>query len=114
MNIFLQAMTAFFAVIGLFECVWQIILFATRRSVRCRRARIILEADDCTDPEFLTENLRLLTDQIAACSQTEVWLICRPGTEREDFYHRLANRYEGVRILSPEEASAEFAEEFSI
>ncbi len=107
MTILLQALTAFFAVIGLFEVIWQIILFFTRRSVKGKRTRILIETDERTDPAFLAEDLHLLTNRLTACSDVKIWLICPSGAKQERICRYVAERDPAVRIIPPERLEEE-------
>ena len=105
--ILLQALTAFFAVIGLFEVCWQIILFFTRRSVKDMRVRILVQTDETADPAFLAEDLRILSNRLAVCRDPQLWLICPKQAEQEAYCRYIAARNETVRIVSPEELGEE-------
>lgn len=107
MNILLQALTAFFAVIGLFETVWQILLFFTKHSVRGQRTRIIIETNEDTDPAFLAEDLHLLSNRLTACKDTRVWLLCNPGAKQEKACRYLAERNSSIRVIPPEKLAEE-------
>lgn len=99
MEILLQALTAFFAVVGLFETVWQILLFFTRKSLKGHRTRIIIETHDTTDPAFLMEDLRLLSNRLTVCKDLRVWLLCPPGAKQESTCRYVADRNPSVRVF---------------
>lgn len=103
MNIILQALTAFFAVIGLFETLWQLLLYFTGRSLHGQRTRILVETDNETDPAFLPEDLRLLRNRLTACKDTQVWLICPKGAKQEQTCRYIAERDEHIRTVPPED-----------
>lgn len=103
----LQAVTAFFAVIGLFEVLWQCILFFTRRALKGQRARILVETDETSDPAFLAEDLRLLSGRLTACRDLKIWLICPKGAPQENICRHLARHNEDIRILPPEDLPTE-------
>ena len=105
--VILQALTAFFAVVGLFETAWQILLLFTRRSVRGKRTQIIIETDESTDPAFLLEDLRLLENRLTACRKPRVWLICPKGAKQETVCRYVAERNETVRVVSPQRLKEE-------
>ena len=109
MNILLQTLTAFFAVVGLFETAWQIILFFTRRATKGQQARIIIKTNEHTDPAFLAEDLNLLTNRLAACDDLRIWLICPNGAKQERICRYVAERNETVRVISPEKLPDEIS-----
>ena len=107
MDILLRALTAFFAVVGLFETVWQVILFFTRRSAKGQQTRILIKTNEHTDPAFLEEDLHLLVNRMTACSDVLVWLICPKGAPQERICRYVAERNEHVRIIPPEQIQDE-------
>lgn len=107
MTVLFQALIAFFAVIGLFETIWQILLLFTRRSLKGQRTRILVETDESTDPAFLSEDLHLLKSRLTACRDTTVWLICPVGAPQERTCRYVAQRDGTVRVISPENLPAE-------
>lgn len=107
MTVLLQALTAFFAVIGVFETIWQIILFFTRKSVKGQQTRILIKTDESTDPAFLAEDLRLLENRVAVCDDLRIWLLCPPGAKQERICRYVAERNEAVRVIPPDRLSDE-------
>lgn len=107
--ILLQALTAFFAVIGLFEVCWQAILCFTRRSIKKSRARILVQTEEDTDPAFLAEDLRILSNRLTECRDLQVWLICPKQAKQEAYCRYIAERNEAVRIFPPEELNEEIS-----
>ena len=107
MVLFLQAITAFFAVIGLFEVLWQCLLFFTCRALRGPRARILVETDEKTNPAFLMEDLHLLSGRLTACKNLRIWLLCPKGAPQEEICRYVAEHNESVRVFAPEELSEE-------
>lgn len=104
MNLFFSAVTAFFAVIGLFETVWQAVLFVTRKSLRCRKIRIFLQPEGEILPELLTENLRILSDRFS-CRDTEIRIITNTKDNRtEDF---------SFSRITPKDAARKIEEDFT-
>ena len=103
MILFLQAVVAFFTVVGLFETVWQILLCFTRHSLKANRVQILVSTDETTDPAFLPADLHLLKNRLTACRNLRVWLICPKGAPQEKICRFVADRDESVRIVTPEE-----------
>ena len=103
----LQAATAFLAVVGLFEVLWQCILFFTRRSLRAPRTRILVETDENTNPAFLSEDLRILAGRLTACKNLQIWLLCPKGAPQENICRYVAERDENVSLLSPRDLPEE-------
>ena len=102
--VILQALTALFATIGVFEVIWHGVLFCMRRSLRCRKARILLFAEEDTDPVLVTEQVGFWTEQIAG-NDTEVWVLCAPDSPQDSRCRQIAGRSSAVQVLSPEEAA---------
>lgn len=107
MVLLLQAVTAFFAVVGLFEVLWQGVLFFSCRALRGPRARILVETDAQTNPSFLIEDLRLLSGRLTACKNLRIWLLCPKGAPQEEICRYVAEHNEDVRVFSPEELPEE-------
>jgi hypothetical protein len=103
MIFFLQAIVAFFTVVGLFETVWQILLFFTRRALKANCVRILVSTDETTDPAFLPADLDLLKNRLTACRNLQVWLICPKGAPQEKICRFVAEQDESVRVVTPEE-----------
>lgn len=105
MILVLQAITAFFAVIGIFEVVWQIILFWTKKSVHCKKSRIVLETDEFTNPDLLIANLRLVSDQLCACMREEIWIVSsnKDPKKRGELSRILSRKYDCFHLVTPEE-----------
>ena len=108
--VILQALTALFATVGVFELLWHGIVFCMRRSLRCRKVRILLYADDAADPVLLTEQWSLLLGD-AAKGNGEVWIVCAPGSPVACFRQQEEARQVGVTVLSPDEAAELVREE---
>lgn len=107
MTTFLQMLTAFFAVIGLFETVWQILLFFARRKTPKVPIQIIIPTNEETDPAFLSEDLRLLTNHLSTGKNLRIWLICGAGEKQEKICRFVAQNNDSVRIISPENLANE-------
>lgn len=103
MTVLLQALTAFFAVVGLFEVAWQILLFFVRRSLHGKGTRILIKTDQTTDPAFLEEDLRILSNRLTACRDLQVWLICPKGAPQEEACRYAARHNEAIRMITPED-----------
>lgn len=103
MIFFLQAIVAFFTVVGLFETVWQILLFFTRRALKANCVQILVSTDETTDPAFLLTDLQILKGRFTACRSLRVWLICPKGAPQEKICRFVAERDESVRVVTPEE-----------
>ena len=103
MIFFLQAIVAFFTVVGLFETVWQILLFFTRRALKANCVQILVSTDEATDPAFLLADLQTLKGRFTACRNLRVWLICPKGAPQEKICRFVAERDEAVQIISPDE-----------
>ena len=106
MFFFLQVLVAFFTVVGLFETVWQILLFFTRRALKANRVQILVSTNESTDPAFLPNDLYLMKNRLTACRDLRVWLICPKGAPQEKICRFVAERDETVRIVTPEDLSA--------
>lgn len=102
MTTFLQILTAFFAVVGLFETLWQITLLFCRKTKQGKAAQILIVTDEFTDPAFLAEDLRLLSNHLISQQSLRIWLICPPGAAQEKTCHHLAQQFDTVRVVSPE------------
>ena len=107
MILFFQALTAFLAVVGLFEASWQITLLFLRKSLRAQEVRILVKTDETTNPAFLAEDLRLLSTRLTACSRLQIWLVCQKGARQEQACRYTAERNEAIKIVSPEDLSEE-------
>ena len=103
MIFFLQALVAFFTVVGLFETTWQILLFFTRRALKANCVQILVSTDETTDPAFLPADLHLLKNRLTACRNLRVWLICPKGAPQEKICRFVAERDETVRTVTPED-----------
>ena len=107
MTTFLQMLTALFAVIGLFETVWQVLLFFARHKTAGMPIQIIVPTHKESDPAFLTEDVRLLTNHLSAGSQPRIWLICNGGEPQEKICRYVANSHDNVRVVSPQNLAEE-------
>ena len=99
----LQAIVAFFTVVGLFETVWQILLCFTRRALKASRVQILVSTNETTDPAFLPADLEILKSRLTTCQSLRVWLICPKGAPQEEICRFVAKREEAVRVITPEE-----------
>lgn len=114
MTTFLQAVTAFFAVVGLFETAWQIVLFCFKKTKKGKSAQLLIFTDETTDPLFLAEDLRILSNHLTTKQPLRIWLICPTGAPQEKICRHAAQQFDSVRIVAPDSLSEEvraFAEE---
>ena len=105
MIFFLQALVAFFTVVGLFETVWQILLCFTRRALKANRVRIFVSTDETTDPAFLPADLEVLRGRLTACQNLQIFLLCPKGAPQEEICRFVAEQDPAIEILTPEEAA---------
>ena len=99
----LQAIVAFFTVVGLFETVWQLLLCFTRRALKANRVQILVSTNETTDPAFLPADLEILKGRLTACQDLRIWLVCPKGAPQEEICRFVATREETVRVITPEE-----------
>ncbi len=102
MMTFLQLVTAFFAVVGLFETVWQIAMLFLRNSARKTPIQIVISTDETTDPTFLSEDLRLLTGHLSKGENLRIWLVCPDGAPQEPVCRYFAQTVDCLRVVTPE------------
>lgn len=107
MNYVFQALAALFAIIGLFETLWSLILFFTRRTAKGQPTRILVKTNEDTDPAFLAEDLNLLSDRLSHCNDLRIWLICPKQAPQEQICRFVAERDETVRVVTEEELQDE-------
>ena len=105
--VLLQAATAFFSVIGLFEAIRQIVLLFARKKIKQHRIRILIETTEETEPTFLAEDLRMLSSRLSACSDLQIRLICESGAKQEASCRKIANADESIQVISPSKALQE-------
>ena len=70
--------------------------------------------DENTDPAFLAEDLRILSNHLTTKQPLRIWLICPPGAPQEQACRHAAQQFDSVRMVAPDRLSEEvraFAEE---
>ena len=107
MTTFLQLITAFFAVVGVFETAWQLTLLFCRKAVKETTMQILITTNEHSDPAFLAEDLRILSNHLVTQNPLRIWLICPKGAPQEAVCRYLAQQNESVRIVTPEKLSDE-------
>lgn len=107
MDVLFQTLFAVFALIGLFNTLWQMILFFARKTAKGQKTCIIIETNEDLDPASLTEDLHLLGSRFAACDGLRIWLICPKGATQERTCRYVAERDRAVRVVTPEQLTDE-------
>ena len=107
MNYVFQALTALFAIIGLFETLWSLIMLFTRRATKGQPTRILIKTNEHVDPAFLAEDLHLLSDRLSHCNDLRIWLICPKKAPQERICRFVAERDESVRVVTEEQLQDE-------
>lgn len=107
MTTFLQMLTALFAVVGLFETVWQITLRMFRKEKKGKSAQLILVTDETTDPAFLAEDLRILSNHLTTKEPLRIWLVCPSGAPQERVCRHVAQQFDTIRIVAPDRLTEE-------
>ena len=97
-----QALTALFAVIGVYALCWTLMLRLFRRSGGIS-ARILVRAED-SDPATLFREISLLREGLPRGGDLQIWLVHPEGTPWAEFCAALARRDEALRSLSEKEA----------
>ncbi len=107
MDVFFQTLLVVFALIGLFNTLWQIILFFTRKAAKNQRIRIVIDTNEDLDPASLVEDLHLLNSRFATCNDLRIWLLCPRGAKQERTCRYVAERDCSVRVIAPEQLQNE-------
>ncbi len=108
METVLRTLIALLAVVGLFEVIWQLCCLVSRKSVQCKKIRILLFPEERSDPDLLVNHLLRTTDRLCTGPDTEILLVC-PEKGNDDFLRLTEERYSRVRRIKPEALCQEFS-----